>query len=209
MLADTNERPGIEEQYQTAGNTSDLTVDAERRGAGDVLIAAGWSDSRMGMALLRLHSEWDAAAKPRRMTDAQVRQLAATIPDARGKPNMSRARSEAIVWYARELRLLATSLKSRSGVLQQIHAWALLKGISADYVGPALFHWLSPVCPVCDGHGLRKVPDQPALSGKRCHACGGSGKSARPEGSTRIQNHLDYCVTVARHSLKARLRREG
>jgi hypothetical protein len=220
MMA-TQERPGIEERYQTANNTSNLTVKAEAGGAGDVLIAAGWSDSRIGMALLRLHSEWDSAAKPPRVSEAGIKALAERfkVDEAKARESakrtgkaytsqgspMSRARSEAIVWYARELRLLANGLKSRGPVLAQIHAWALLKGLHADDVGPALFHWLSPTCPVCDGHGMRKVPDQPALSAKQCHACNGTGHRHRPAGAAIIQNWMEDCVNKARQSLKKRL----
>jgi hypothetical protein len=206
---DTSERPDVQETYEVATQTSSLKVETHRQGAADVIIAAGWSESRVGMALLRLHSEWDGAAKPRRATEAQVKAMAAQFPDAKGKPSVSRARAEATVWYARELRLLALSLKSRASVLEQVHAWAVLKGLDPASVAPALFHWLSCTCPVCDGHGLRKVPDQPALSAKQCHACHGSGKTPRPEGAARIQNWLDECTQKARQSLKRRLRAGG
>ena len=46
-----------EERYLVATNTSNLKVEAEVRGAADVLIAAGWSSSRIGHALMRLHSK--------------------------------------------------------------------------------------------------------------------------------------------------------
>jgi hypothetical protein len=76
-MLDTNaERAGIEERFETACNASSLKVEAEKGGAADLMIAAGWSDSRVGMALLRLHSEWDGAAKPKKPTEQQVRALA-------------------------------------------------------------------------------------------------------------------------------------
>ena len=46
-----------EEKYLTATNTSNLKVEADVTGAGDVLIASGWSASRIGGALLRLHTK--------------------------------------------------------------------------------------------------------------------------------------------------------
>lgn len=220
----TQDRPGVEERYQTAGNTSDLSVKAERGGAGDVMIAAGWSASRVGMALLRLHSEWDGAAKPKRPTLAMVQAIAdrlkADDEQARtrwGPPNPKarkpgdvglRAQSEAALWYSRELRLLAQGLKARAVVLEKIHAWALVKDIPSDHVGPALYHWLSPTCPVCDGHGLRKLPDAPTLGAKQCHACNGTGQMPRPADAGRIQSWLDDCCQKARTSLKNRLRPE-
>jgi hypothetical protein len=59
MLND--EKRGVEEAYTSAGNSSDLRVEAEVRTDADIIIAAGWSESRVGIALLRLHSEWDKA----------------------------------------------------------------------------------------------------------------------------------------------------
>jgi hypothetical protein len=101
-----NEKPGIQEQYETAGNTSDLTVEADRRGAGDVMVGAGfvthvegapaWSATRTGMALLRLHSEWNAVAKPRKPTKEMVDAFTADIraEDAREKGNREKANGE-------------------------------------------------------------------------------------------------------------------
>lgn len=217
MLADT-ERAGVEERYEVACNTSSLKVEAEKGGSADVMIAAGWNDSRVGMALLRLASEWNSAAKPRRMTDAQVRALAEANPDDRGKPRTSWARSEALLWHRKELRLLAVSLKSRASVLEQLTHWAFVKGIDPAVVGPALYHWLAPTCTVCDGLGKRKVAadvllngrslDSPKLSAKQCHACQGTGHTPHPQGSARVLGHIDYVVQVARQSLKRRLRKE-
>jgi hypothetical protein len=208
MLADpyNHPPPDVEERYQSACSTSSLKVEAEKGGSADVLIAAGWSDSRVGMALLRLHSEYDGAAKPKRMGEAAIRALAEANPDDRGKPRMTWARTESLMWHRRELRLLAQSLKSRASVLEQLTQWAAMKGIDPALVGPAVHHWLAPTCVVCDGHGRRKLPDAPALSGKPCHACNGSGHTPHPQGSARVLGHIDYVVQVARNSLKKRLR---
>jgi len=46
-----------EEKYLIATDTSNLRVEADVHGAGDVLIASGWSQSRIGGALLRLHTK--------------------------------------------------------------------------------------------------------------------------------------------------------
>lgn len=50
-----------EEQYLTATQTSNLRVVAETKGAGDILIASGWSAATIGLALMRLHSKPDTA----------------------------------------------------------------------------------------------------------------------------------------------------
>jgi hypothetical protein len=213
----------VEEQYQTAGNTSNLTVEADRRGAGDVLIAAGWSPSRVGMALLRLHSEWHALAKPKRASketlealtgrlkadEAKAREAAEWKGERYVAPKESaaeRAAREAQRWYANELRLLAQGLKSRPVVWEQIGQWIAIKGISPEVAAEALLHWLDPTCRTCDGHGLRKVPNQPALSARQCHKCHGTGHTPHPHGSAKLLSWMDDCVQKARQSLKKRLR---
>ncbi len=64
--------PEVEERYITATNTSNLKISQDRPGAADVLIAAGWSASRLGAALMRLHSEFDGAARASSETDARL-----------------------------------------------------------------------------------------------------------------------------------------
>lgn len=183
MFDSTNERATVEETYQVAGNTSNLTVEADRRGAGDVLIAAGWSPSRLGMALLRMHSEWDGSSRR---------------PKAYGKAPTPMTGSD--------LRLLANGLKSRPTVWGQLAPWLALKGIQSEIGAEALLHWLSPTCHACEGHGLKKVPNAPALSARRCNKCHGTGKKPHPEGSAKVLVYLDDCVSRARVSLKVRLR---
>lgn len=70
-----NEPRTIEEQYTSAGNADDLTVTSERRTDADVLIASGWTPGLLGGVLMRLHSEWDGAAKPRKLTETDARLL--------------------------------------------------------------------------------------------------------------------------------------
>jgi hypothetical protein len=222
LMATDQERPDVIEQYQTAIQSKRLLMEEHRTGAVEVLVAAGWSPSRLGMGLLRVHSEWDGAAKPKRLTEAQVAVLAANFraDDAKaqesarmrgkqwqsqGKPE-TRAKAEAALWYRRELMLLAQSLKSRASVLEQLTQWAILRGIDPLIVGPALYWWLSSTCPVCDGHGVRKAEGAARLSAKRCNHCHGTGKVPHPEGSARVLAHIDYAVSVARGSLKKRLR---
>jgi hypothetical protein len=204
-----NTAPSVEEVYQTASNTSNLKVEADKRGSGDVMIAAGWSPSRVGMALLRLHSEWDSAAKPTRQSAEQIHALAITMPITsgkdKGKPDRQRAQAEADRWFVSELRLLAQSLKSRPVVWEQLNHWMVLKAIDPETVAAALLHWLDPTCGVCDGHGLRKVPNAPALSARQCHKCHGTGHIPHPHGSAKVLGYIDDCVQKARTSLKQRL----
>lgn len=223
MLTDTNERPDISERYETATHASRILLEEHRTGAADVLVAAGWSPTRIGMALLRLHGEWTAAAKPKRPAAGAVEAIESGIKaeDERaagrwGPPNpkapkpapaKARAQAEADRWFANELRLLAIGLKSRATVWDQIAPWAAGKGIATETVAESLLHWLAPTCQHCDGHGLRKVPNAPALSARQCSKCQGTGNRPPPAGSGKVLQHLDYCVGLARGSLKVRLHR--
>lgn len=181
MLNTDNDRPGIEEQYQTAGNTSNLTVEAERRGAGDVLIAAGWSPSRIGSALLRLHSEYDGGEKSQR----------------RGA-----GKTDAI--------LLAGRLKSLPGIMVQVTSKAREWGQDAPESGAraAILWWLDRTCRRCHGRRYELIPGAPSLSSRACTSCRGSGEASVPNGQDgrRIANFLDDCVQRARQDIKRRLR---
>jgi hypothetical protein len=215
----------VDERYESASNTSDLTVGGgmipkdHRTSQGDVVLAAGMSESRVGMALLRLHSEWTASAKPRRVDRHGIERLTALIraSDAKAKKSAERrgvtydepgsatkrAHDEAHRWYRNELKLLAGRLKTRSLVLEQLCLWGATKGIGPDVVCAAVHHWLDHICPVCDGHGLRYLENQ---SARQCGECYGTGETPRPEGSGRVLAHIDYVLGVARGSLRKRLR---
>ena len=65
-----DEKRGIEEIYTSAMNSSDLRVEADRPGDADVIIVAGWTQARIGGAMLRLHTEYDSTEKPR-MADVE------------------------------------------------------------------------------------------------------------------------------------------
>lgn len=238
MLENT-ERPGIEESYQGAIGTSDLTVGGgmvpkdRATGSGDVIAAGGMAGAfvegdpakvyaarRVGMALIRLRGEWESAAKPRRMGRQQLEAVVAHIraQDAKDKesakarrvpyaspgPAQARAQAEADKWYANELRLLAIGLKSRPTVWLEISHWMRDKKVEPATIAAALHYWLDSTCPKCDGHGLKRVPGQPALSARQCLECDG-GQRRRPEGVGAALNYLDDCVQKARTAIKKRL----
>lgn len=224
MLADTNERPDIHEQYDVACGQS---------GSRNVVGAAGMAQLpddgvqpsgslRTGMALLRLHSEFCGAAKPQRVSPAGMAAMAEQMKRDDEKARASaqrrgeafkepgavgpRVRAMADAWYSNELRLLAQSLKTRPTVWAQLLPWAQDKGIPEDQVAQALFHWLDPVCGHCGGHGLHKAKDAPALSAKQCRACNGTGTKAIPEGGGRVLSYISTCTSQARTSIGKRLR---
>lgn len=221
-----SEKPGIEEQYQTATNGSPVLISA-----GMIQVVKDgdappplFNGTRLGLAMLRLHSEFDSAAKPKRLGKDAIAALTAILKtedakakaqaERKGAPYKSpgsaatRAAAQAQAWYAGELQILAQSLKSRAVVWEQLNHWRALKSIPADTVAAALAHWLNPTCPVCDGHGLRKVEDQPALSARQCYKCHGSGHLPRPHGTGPVLSYFDDCVQKARTSLKNRLHRK-
>lgn len=203
------ERPGLDEQYLVATNTSDLTLNPDRVCAATHLIAAGLLGNRMGEALIHLRAEWDAADKPRKMTEAEIAARAVELPRRHGKPDVKRARTEALVGYAAGMRNRARQMRGWLPAMLLMREWADARQVDLDLLSPALYHFLNPTCPVCDGHGLRKVPDAPALSAKQCHHCNGSGVWPRPLGAERIHDWLRGCVGRAKQDRRKLLRGEN
>ena len=173
-----NEPRTIEESYTSAGNASDLTVKAEQRGDADVLIAAGWTPGLLGGALMRLHSEWDGAAKKRSMDETEAFLLFSQLK------TLSRAVDGIAAWAERngykEPRTLANAV---------------------------LIYWLHDNCPSCLGRGHEVIHGSPVL-GRQCRKCGGSGKRHSPGGELgkAALNMMDECVHVARQSMRLCLR---
>lgn len=168
----------IEESYTSAGNASDLTVKAEQRGDVDVLIAAGWTPGLLGGVLMRLHSEWDGAARKRHMDETEAFLLFSQLKTLR------RAVDGIAAWAARkghkEPRTLANAV---------------------------LIYWLHDICQPCEGRGHEVIPGTPAL-GAACKRCGGSGKRKPPGGEAgkAALNMMDRDIQVARSMMRLRLR---
>lgn len=153
MTTSTDDHPAaVDEIYQSASNTSNLRVEADRRGPGDVIIAAGWSMSRLGMGLLRLHSEWDASEKPPKPTKASIEALVGTFqralpgeyaPVLAGNKPRPLTGAEAVHyaarWHAHEVGMLLGKLKALPDVREQVTLKALRWGM-----GRELFQGASP-----------------------------------------------------------------
>ena len=58
-MLNNEDRQSISEQYSQACTSSNLRCEADKRGAADVLIASGMSDSRLGGVLMRLLTKAD------------------------------------------------------------------------------------------------------------------------------------------------------
>lgn len=201
----TEDRPSLEEQYLLATSSSDLTLNPDRTCAATHLIAAGLVGNRMGAALTHLRSAWDTASKPRKATDAEIAARAADLPKHKGKADLKRARNMLLVEYAAALRDCAHGLGEWRPALALMQEWAAQRGVDRDLLSPALYHWLAPSCPVCDGLGALRMPDAPAL-GKTCHHCAGTGKWPRPLGAERVDSWLKSCAGKARRDRSALVR---
>lgn len=221
------EKRGIEEAYQVAGNSSDLRVEADRRSDAEILIAAGWSDSRVGIALLRLHSEWDRAEKPRKPTPAMIEALHAVTPYIRpanfvmcasamdkhwkAEPamRMELAKKQAQGWYMDEMAKLVNKLKSLPAVRAQLVAYVPKWGIAeASIKVPAVIaYWLDQTCHHCHGLKFLQVAGAPVLSTKACRACHGSGIAPVPHGQEgrRVANYMDEAVQKGRSAIRRNL----
>lgn len=177
----------IEERYTNAVVSTDLkcdTRDGAPIGDADVMIAAGWSKSRIGSALLRLHTEFDGAARPRPMQGTS---------EAAAHHN----RTEATLFFGK--------LKSLPAVLPEI-AFEVAKwgaerpGRTAEAV---LIWWLDKNCPKCHGRKFELIPGTGRMSGKVCKYCSGSGERIIPHGliGKRTATFLDDCVHRARQQI--------
>ena len=175
-----SDAPSVEERYLRASSTSDLRVRADRRSDADVLIAAGWSATGLGGVLLRLHGEWDAAAK---------------------KPG---AISET------ELILLRGKLKSLSAAMQYVADAMGRLGLESPQrcAGAIIGYWLNQSCHTCHGLKFETIRDTPVLSAIRCKSCHGTGLGPVPHGQDgrRMLNLMDDAVNRARVGIRDRLR---
>lgn len=173
------DKPTIDETYSRAGNTSDLTVEARQRGAGDVMIAAGWSDSRIGSALLRLQSEADGAQRKANATDMML-----------------------IAGRLAGLKPLVTVLAARALL------WAEPPSRPETLAREVLLWWLDQTCKLCHGRRWVVIPGAPALSNRNCPRCHAIGTMPVPYGfmGRKLATTMDTCLSTARGQINARLR---
>lgn len=177
----------IEERYTNAVVSTDLkcdTRDGAPIGDADVMIAAGWSKSRIGSALLRLHTEFDGAAKPKPMQGSS-------------DEAMRHNQTEAMLFFG-QLKTLPSLLEQ---VTLQLGKWG---DETPDQTARAtLLWWLDKTCPKCQGRKYDVIQGTGRMSAKACKDCHGSGERVIPHGQPgkRMAIFLDECVHRSRQQI--------
>lgn len=218
-----NQRPEVAEVY---------SVVAVGHGAphAAVIGAAGMSQHKLGLTLLRLRGEWDATPKPHPPAREDVAALAATapvLPDGehkgkvavatvrRGQPvtryvlPMAWAQHARAQWYATALRELGMQLPSYPAAHAALAEWL---GAGPDNAGTVaastLLYWLHPRCPECMGRKRRVVEGTGRLSQAKCGECHGTGLAQLPYAGwgRRAMGYINDCTNAARKDLSAQLR---
>lgn len=222
------DRPNVEEQYTSATQATSLVVDPDHSGAADKLIASGWSKSRLGSALLRLHSEADRTPEPVRVHERGIEALAMEIARERCRKenegikeirkrsspavreaDMIVARNQVHEWYLHDQALRLQRLKSLPEVRGQLASWAWASDIPnpLEVVAAALQWWLTKRCNVCLGQKWKVIPGTGRLSQLPCEACEGTGKPPKPHGAltTMVVVYIGECIAASRASMAQRL----
>lgn len=214
----TTKSPTIDERFASATNSRDLSLDARVIGDADYLIAAGWSDTRLGMALMRLRSEWDSAARqyttaPCRPTRSQVHKLALAntaqgVPP--GREDFDQARSTLEKEFEARNAEIIRPLKTLPAARYFLTFRAALDGAkdSETLAAQILLHWLSPRCPACMGRKIELKPWTDELNETPCSHCHGTGETQPPGGTIGkgLMNYLDSCLERGRESIRRRLK---
>lgn len=125
-------KTSTEERYIVATNTSNLRVEAEKRGDADVLIASAWAPGRIGGALMRLHT------RPTRDGLAEVHTQVAMEADRLNIANPDAVAAGVLAWW---LDKLCKTCHGRK--FDTIENTPSLSAIE---------------CPVCHGTGFKKFP---------------------------------------------------
>jgi hypothetical protein len=217
MLND--EKRGVEEQYTSAMSTSDLRVEADRKCDADIIIASGWSQGRIGAALMRLHTEYDGSEKPRLLDFAYfmpdlVGAAAAVAKDGKvSKEDMRRLKKKAHElankFNVSQLSVFLSKLKALPDVRTQITLELVKRGMEdAEPVAVDLIRWwLHQTCPVCNGTKMQTAEGTHRHNGKACSACHGTGKTEAPAEALgrRTASWMDQCVERHRATLGRRV----
>ena len=210
----SDDKPGTEESYSNATHAKSLVVSEIRTGAADFLIAAGWSNSRLGASLLRLVSEWDGAEKPRPVRDGDINRMAVLIAEKAGRAKPEHqdhraAKQQAAEWLLHEQKILMGKLKTLPEVREQLRLRSEKTGHPVETYMAALLWWMDSMCHACHGRRWEVIPGTPTLSDRACPVCKGSGERPKPNGleTMAVVDYLNQCIYAARDSMRKKLRR--
>jgi hypothetical protein len=203
-----DEKPGIEEAYTVATNTSNLRMDVREgspRSAADLITAAGWNQSRIGGALLRLHTEFDGIERRRKAATREDFLLPGQNDRDQRKAAARMARKtndEAMGKQLEELRSLPDVFQQMT---IQMVKWRV-ENAEAKVIDVLLW-WLAQACPECGGTKFKVAEGTGRHTGKVCQACLGTGKRELPhlQEGRRLANFMDQCVERARAAMGRRL----
>ena len=217
MTTTTDNRRTVSERLASAANSSDLSVQIDKRGDADYLIAAGATPARLGRYVFQLMSEWDSCAKPRPATAADIEHLAAELPRLKATKRTKRgtqiverldlvsAQNRYAEWLEKERHQVFVRLKSLQPLMDP-HAGFLPWVVARGYQNPArklldvLGWWADRRCSACEGTKERE--------GRPCKKCRGTGERPIPHGqdgqtiSEHIAAHVDRARVGTRNGLK-------
>jgi len=202
MLND--DKRGIEEAYTSAMNSSDLSVEADRKGDADVIIAAGWSQMRVGGAVMRLHTEYDSTERPRMLGAAYF-----FPPGKTTKEQRKHAGRQANDFNRKQLRLFMERLRSLKDVREQLVLQLVRWSVEdpREKASQIIGWWLHQCCPGCNGTKFQVAEGTGRHNGKPCSECHGTGKSETPHGGDgrRAASWMDQCVERNRSQIASRM----
>jgi hypothetical protein len=131
------DKPGIEEQYEAATNTSNLKQEPERRTSADILRDMAMSASRIGAALLRLRAQWESSTRPDRRQARSVKEFEKILNDRQKAIDAHHAEKlDCDSSYERALTALANRLTDLESVRTELLPVAMKRrwGVPVDPV---------------------------------------------------------------------------
>ena len=220
MTEDTT-KPGLDERYARAINSTDLRMVDDRQGSADLLAAFGIS-AGLGALLQRLRAEFDSVKGEHGLADAEFQRvrgvIAGKLAQAQRELRQSdRGPTRAALYYreAEEMRIESERAALTATALTMMHLKTLreAKNALAAYAlnmatrrrhmisdrevialtGHALGVWLDHRCRKCSGTGAVGEFGRRRLT---CRACTGSGNAK--DGLGQSADQARFCADLLR-----------
>jgi hypothetical protein len=203
------------ERYSISINSTNLRDEADRFSQTDILKAVAWSQTEIGAALVRLRAEFDGVEKPRLLSHSEMVRLVliqhSDKKDAkeRLKEKECKAQVEAKRWMRNERTLFMGKLKTLPKTVDAVAVMCGRARIQNPRAVAALLvgYWLDQLCKVCHGLKAAVIEDAPALSGKQCFKCCGTGLSLSPHGESgkKILKAMDIAESMAKSEIQGKM----